>query len=964
MTFAAPWILLALAFLPLLWWLLRVTPPAPRRERFPAVRLLKELAPVEQATSRTPWWLLMLRLAAAALVIIGLADPVERAGSLPAGHGPLLLVVDNGWAAAADWSARMEAANAALDRIAREGRRVALLATAPGPAGAPLAIGPPMPPASLRARLAVLQPQPWPEDRAAAAVVLRRWHADSQGHGVVYIADRIATPDPRADRTFAAALARLGPVTEIADPRPSSFILLPPMTEPGPFGDNGAGNNGVGNNGAGDDGAGDEGGGGRLVARVAALPAPVRQSVSLLAEAPGGRILARFDVAIPPGASEGAAAVPLPLELANRLDALRLADSAQGGPGGSAGPATEAAGPSAAGIFLLDERYRRRPVGLASGDTADANLPFVGPLYYLSRALGPYADVREADLGQLLSDRLAVIVLADRVLPPGPETDALRAWVARGGLLVRFAGPLTAAHPDALLPVSLLAGERTLGGALTWGRPEHLAAFPRASPFAGLPVPANVTVERQVLAQPSVDLDAHTWARLDDGTPLVTSARLGAGRIVLFHVTANTAWSNLPLSGTFVAMLRRLVELSAGVAESPGQAILAPASVLDGLGAAEAPGPAARGLAADRFSATMPSPLHPPGLYGPENGRRALNLGAALPPPGLAPPVPGARLQALDGIARELHLGPPLIALAFALFAIDLLIALALRGLLARRPAAPRPPASRPPASRPAAHAAALLLLAFLAFPTPSRAELPADDPALITRLAYVVTGDQAVDDLSRSGLQGLSDFVNARTAATLGPPKAVVPGRDDLSFYPLLYWPVTTSEKAMSPDAVTALNRFMGNGGIILIDTEGSDANAPGSGAGFAPGVSAALQRLTRGLAIPALTPLTYENVLAHTFYLLRTFPGRFDGAPVWLASDPSNRNDNVSPVIIGAADWAAAWAVDADGQYPYAAIPGGDDQRLLAYRFGVNVVMYALTGNYKGDQVHLPAILERLGQ
>ncbi len=902
MTFTAPWILLALAALPLLWWLLRVTPPAPRRERFPAVRLLKDLAPVEQATARTPWWLLALRLAAAALVIVGLAGPIERAGGLPLGRGPVLMVVDNGWSAASDWSARTEAANAALDRIARAGRRVALLATAPGPAGAPLAISPPMPPAALSARLAVLEPEPWPEDRAAAASLLHGW----RGRGVVYIADRLAGPGKgTADKDFAAALARLGPVTEIADPRPADFALLPPSTEPGPSG-------------------------GRLIARVGAVPEPVRRAASVLAEAPGGRILARFDVTVPAGADTGQAAVPLPLELANRLEALKLAGSA-----------------SAAGVFLLDERWRRRPVGLAAGDAADANLPFVGPLYYLSRALGPYSDVREGDLAQLLNDRLAVIILADRVLPPGPETTALAQWVARGGLLVRFAGPLTAAHPDPLLPVHLLAGERTLGGALTWGRPEHLAPFPRASPFAGLAVPRDVTVTQQVLAEPSVDLDAHTWARLDDGTPLVTSARLGSGRIVLFHVTANTAWSNLPLSGAFVAMLRRLVELSAGVAESPGQAVLAPASALDGFGAAEAPGTAARGLAADRFAATMPSALHPPGLYGPENGRRALNLGMALPPLRFAPPVPGAELEALDGITRERPLGPPLLALAVGLFAADLLIALGLRGLLARP-----------------ARAAAFVLIGLISMAGAARAEIPADDPALITRLAYVVTGDQAVDQLSRQGLQGLSDFVNARTAVTLGPPKAVVPGRDDLSFYPLLYWPVTAGEPAMSPGAVTALNRFMGNGGIILMDTEGGEADAPGSGAGFAPGTAAALQRLTRGLAVPPLTALTYENVLAHTFYLLRSFPGRFDGAPVWLASDPSNRNDNVSPVIIGADDWVAAWAMDPDGHYPYAAIPGGDNQRLLAYRFGVNVVMYALTGNYKGDQVHLPAILERLGQ
>ena len=67
---------------------------------------------------------------------------------------------------------------------------------------------------------------------------------------------------------------------------------------------------------------------------------------------------------------------------------------------------------------------------------------------------------------------------------------------------------------------------------------------------------------------------------------------------------------------------------------------------------------------------------------------------------------------------------------------------------------------------------------------------------------------------------------------------------------------------------------------------------------------------------------------------------------------------------MLVRGYDWAAAWAVDPDGRHPYATLPGGQTQRVLAYRFGVNLVMYALTGNYKGDQVHVPALLQRLGQ
>ena len=122
--------LFALVALPALWWLLRVTPPAPRVQDFPAIRLLAGLRPREETAARTPLWLLLLRVLAAALLITGLAGPVLDAAGALVGAGPLLLVVDDGWASAPDWSARMAAAEAALDRAERAGRPAALLTTA------------------------------------------------------------------------------------------------------------------------------------------------------------------------------------------------------------------------------------------------------------------------------------------------------------------------------------------------------------------------------------------------------------------------------------------------------------------------------------------------------------------------------------------------------------------------------------------------------------------------------------------------------------------------------------------------------------------------------------------------------------------------------------------------------------------------------------------------------------------
>jgi hypothetical protein len=899
MIFVTPWALIGLLALPLLWWLLRVTPPAPRSEIFPAVQFLFGLHATEETPARTPWWLLALRLLAAGLVIVALARPVLDAGTALAGKGPVLLVMDNGWASAGDWVRRKEAAGALLDRAERASRKAALLTTAQDGSGTPVAVSATMPVADLRARLAEMQPQPWPSDRAAAAEAMHTWQQsspDTAGTSVIYVPDGL-TDGADFDR-FAAALRDVGAVTEICCDTASSPLLLPPTSEAD-----------------------------RLVVHLAQAPRATASDASVLAQSGDGRTLARTHVTVPAGASTASAAIPLPPELRNRLTRLVLD-----------GP------PSAGSIVLLDERWRRRPVGLLSGDLATADTPFTGSIYFLKRALDPFTELREGDTATLLKRDISVLVLADRPLSAGPERDALEAWVRKGGLLIRFAGPRTAEaatnDTDTLLPVRLLAGDRQLGGAMSWSQPAGLAPFAATSPFAGLAVGDDLKVTRQVLAEPSADLAARTWAALQDGTPLVTETPEGAGRVVLFHVTANADWSNLPLSGLFVDMLRRLVELSAGVTSARGNAVLAPAETLDGFGLLSQPPPAAIGLAAEKFGSTPVSPRHPPGLYGPESGRQVLNLGTSIAAPEAAAPISGATLETVRGSARERALGPPVLAFAILLLCADMLISLALRGLLR---------------ARVSATAAVLLLLAI-----PGALALNSSpNPAIDTRLGYIVSGDAQVDSIAKAGLEGLSEYVNTRTAATLFEPDAVQPGQTDLSLYPLLYWPITGDTPELTGAQAAALNDYMSRGGIIVIDTRDS-----GSGAGFAPGTEDALKRVARSLIVPPLAPLTGEHVLSHAFYLLSDFPGRFTGDTVWVQRDQDRTNDSVSPVIIGGNDWAAAWAIGADGNNPYAVIPGGQHQRILAYRFGVNLVMYALTGNYKGDQVHVPAILQRLGQ
>jgi hypothetical protein len=889
MIFATPALLLALILLPALWWLLRATPPAPRAQRFPAIRLLAAVRPKEETPARTPWWLLLLRLAAAGLIIAGLAGPVLNAGpaALPA-SGPALLVIDDGFAAAADFTRRLDAAQSVLDRLERAGRRVSLLTTAPGLDGAAPASGPIASAAVLRAEVQALRPKPWPVDRAAAARALR-------GSGpVYYIGDGLKTA---GDGKFAQALAARGPVTELRGELP--VRLLTAVIAPD-----------------------------RLSARLRLTPAAQRTE-SVLAEANDGRVFARIPLAVPAAARDASVDLPLPPELRNQLGALRLS------------------GVSGAGaVVLLDEAARRRPVGLLT-EGSGGETPLLGDLFFIDKALSPSTELRRGDIKALLSRPLSMLVIAGGGLA-GEDAARVEEFVRKGGLLLRFAGPELAqeAQPgeaDPLLPERLLAGDRELGGAMSWSQPAHVAPFAGDSPFAGLRVSPEVAVNREVLADPSDSSQAHVWARLTDGTPLVTMSRLGAGEVVLFHVTANADWSNLPLSGLFVDMLNRLVARSVGVAAADEARALAPALALDGEGVLGAPPPAAQPMRVAEMATTVPSPLHPPGFYGPERDRHAFNLGSAALALDPMAPVPGATELTLASAPRERKLGPDCVGLALLLLALDMVVTLRLRGLLDRiwRPAA----------------------VAMLAVGVGLCGVARAESPALSTHLAYVITGDAEVDAVSRAGLAGLTDYVNSRTAAVLADPQPVMPGKDDLSFYPFLYFPVTADAGA-APDAVKALNDYMHHGGIIIFDLRGGGADNGGSGAGFAPDNGTALQRLGRGLDIPRLAPLTSAHVLAHAFYLLSDFPGRFDGDTVWVQQAQDRSNDSVSPVIVGSNDWAAAWAEDDDGKPEFAVIPGGQRQRTLAFRFGVNLVMYALTGNYKGDQVHVPAILERLGQ
>ncbi|MGU3495836.1 DUF4159 domain-containing protein [Xanthobacteraceae bacterium A53D] len=937
LTFASPLLLAALLALPALWFLLRVVPPRPREIAFPPTRLLFDIKPKEETAARTPWWLTVLRLLLAALVIFAAAGPIwNPPAAVPASRGPLVMVIDQGWPAAASWTQRISTANGLVDEAAANGRGVAIIPTGDVPKDATLLL-----PAQARDRLRSLSPVPWVPARKDALALAAKIMSGQPDAGLVYVSDGV---DLATDPDLAAQLAALKgsqPPLVVSGGVDTPVALAAP--------DNAAG---------------------ALTVKVLRPDEGAPRTGQVEARDLRGLTLGQAPFAFAQGARETLATFTLPVDIRNEVARLEIV------------------GERAAGaVQLLDNRWRRRTVGVVSGASTDTGQPLLAPTYYLSRALGPFADVRLGDAGapaeninRFLDQRVPVIVLTDvGTIPPATRT-RLQKFVEDGGVLVRFAGPrLANAQQDDTLPVRLRRGGRTLGGSLSWETPQALGSLTPEGPFRDMKLPGDVTVNRQVLAEPDGNLGERTWAALADGTPLVTGTQRGEGTVVLFHVTADTSWSNLPLSGTFVDMLRRVISLAdAAVAtgEEPATAAngvrgaapvatLPPSRLLDGYGAFGPPGPTARPVPASYNGRA--SAEHPPGFYGPPDGLLAVN--ALLPDDVLMP----LDLSPLGATATPLREGEPhdlrglILAAAVALLLLDALAVLLLSGGLKRL------------GRRPAAAAVLLAALALAAgatlAPSPAHADAATDfaiKATSQTRLAYVATGDAEVDEISRAGLAGLTTFLAQRTALQAGDPMAVDPAKDELSFFPLIYYPVQANSPVPPPATLARLDAFMKQGGTIIFDTKDA-LQTPAGGTGPLSPAGARLREILSGLDIPELEPVPRDHVLGKAFYLLRDYPGRFTGAPTWVEALPRSRDgeerparagDGVSPVIITANDLAGAWAVSEGGEPLLPLSPGEPRQREMAFRAGANMVMYVLTGNYKADQVHVPALLERLGQ
>lgn len=898
-TFLYPAMLAGLMVLPVVWLLIRSAPRAPKNVIFPAARLLRGLKSQRRDIQRAPIWQTILRCIILTLLIVAAARPVMNRNDFTQNGGAVLIIADNGWESAANWTQYRKA----LQQIANQARfdlqTVYIAQTAPEASGAstwklPEIVGP-VSPHDTETLIDRLQPRPWNSDYTALSdLIAEHPEMNSMVGSILWLTGDMDSP---GKAKIASELTDIAPITVISPTRTDRIAIK--SLERSRTG---------------------------LVAILGHDRSETPRVINLLARGERGSVLLRHNAELAANSDQTEVAIFLPSDISNAIQSVGVEGIE-----------------SAATMFQTGARWQQRRVGVivSSGDSPGV---LSDQYFFLDRALSPYADVSYEPLGRLLEKKVDILVSAGPISGLGSQFEALERWVNDGGMLVRFAGDRSTEIGNEFLPVTLRLGNRDFGGSMSWEKPKRLLDFPDNSPFHGIEVPSDITVTRQLLAEPDPDILSKTWARLTDGTPLITSAARNSGRVVLFHVTPWADWSNLPMSGLFVELWQKILPLASPSNRNDAElrTSLPPQAILDGFGQAHQPDAL---ILPVRTPLPTPNPRHPPGIYG-ENGQAvALNLGPSLGQIGDNITWPSAISTRKITDQSQIDLAALCLLGALILLLCDALILLAIHHVTLRRNRRSNAFTSILVAVGVTGLGATILFGSI-----GSSHAVSIQEAALQPRLAYLKTGNAPVDRLSQAGMTGLTEILRRRSAADLNTVDGVNPETDELSFYPLIYWPLVDGQEPFSERARERLNRYLNNGGMILIDSRDREVQP------------ARLRRLLAGLEVPLLDRAPGDHILFRSFYLLDHAYGRFS-APLWLDARPDQRLDGVASVLFGGNDWASAWIIP-EGRDEIRSEDISPRQREMAYRFGINLVMYALTGSYKGDQVHLPAILERLGR
>ena len=916
--FAQPLALLFAATLPLLWLLFKLLPMKPRRVVFPAMVLFDRKKVDSPAPKDIPLWLKILRLLLVLCFILALAKPIYDPVRNAVSFKPTLILIDNSWSAAVGWQDRIETVERRLSAFVNlVNVPITIVTTAPDADTGKPVFGKDLSPDEAKKLVQSLKPEPWAVDYEATSYVIHPYLLEQRHEwNILWFSDGTAG---KAQERLLESLSGFGDVTLYDDTRMNEGLVIQGVTVEGSL----------------------------LTVTLQRRYDALLSSHKLVVLSNLGDAIVQKDFVIDRGHKTKAIEFSLPEDVISQIAQVRITPDAHAGT-----------------VWYVDKSWNIPRVGIWTDRSYSQKQDYLNDVFYIAQSLSLSAKVQTGSLQDLIdADNMSMIVLPDSTTPTNKEYEWLEQWINAGGSLVRFAGPNLAEERAVLLPVEIYGGGRSFGGAMTWDSPAKVGGIANSSPFAHTDVPQSFTVRQQVLARPSIDLNDKRWIWIEDQTPLVTHTKMGRGHSILIHTSADTSWSDLVISDFFPEMMSSLAQFSRGFSQrKDGDLILTPYKVFNGYGQLQSPGFMAETIKSNALEERAYAPNMPPGFYRSKQADRssfgvAYNLGenkniresfAHQIDADFYDQTRAYNEKSYQDLSRLFFALTVILLVLDALFTASLVYGRKVFGLRAASVFA-------------LGVGLSLSLYSFPSFADESAGEV------IVNRinLGYVITGDSARDQTSQKGLDRLGDVLRRRTTVEFHEAVGVRLGQDDLSEYPLLYWPMTPGQPKLIEEQSEAVQYYLDHGGMVLFDTRDGQFSETGSSLG-----QDTLRRVMQDIRVGSLAEIPNDHVLKRSYYLIEQFPGLYEGHPLWIENVGEADYDGVPSVIIGSHDWASAWA--------NAAPTGFSIQRNLnnslsssnraqteqAVRFGVNLVMMSLTGNYKKDQVHVKYILERFGR
>ena len=593
--------------------------------------------------------------------------------------------------------------------------------------------------------------------------------------------------------------------------------------------------------------------------------------------------------------------------------------------------------------YYFDDYSKKKKIGIYTESFQYKENPLLSSVYYLEKSLNIDHILKIGDLDQLIKFNSSVIIIPDKGNIPEREHLKLNKWLANGGTLIRFSGVRLSKSNTKFLPSNnLLMSVRHVGGILSMENLLKISPFNKDSIFYGLEIPNDINFKKQLIID-SQDSNLRFEASLTDNTPLVTLGKKSQGKIFLFHITANNDWSNLPLSSLFASMLERIVLLSEkNIITSPLELNLT--KEINSFGDLNNTNKILNIKGSTLLKKTYPSRNHLPGIYENNQLTVALNLSNKIDDQYFNN-VYDKKLKILPAFKDQIFdLRPILLKIILFMFILDMIITMLLKYQFSFL--------------RSFYKNKNLFSLFFFLFFLVNLSNLYSQSLANDTYLAYIKTPEEKLNYISKNGLNTIKILLQTRTSIA---PKEVIEvdiKKDQIYYYSFLYWPLSKNLIDLDIKTITKIKNYLNNGGMLFFDIIGfSRENFNLESNKFKK-----IKNFLSSIEVDNLTPIPKDHTLTKSFYLLKKFSGRWDNKILLIENSSLELNDGVSSVILGFNDWASAWALDSNKNPIYPVVPGGERQREISYRFGINVAMYALTGNYKSDQIHFKSILNRL--